>query len=83
MYIHTHPSFVGFFIEKTLVFVFEEKNRMFLKAYALVSIEPGLTHILNYIIMYFTHTFKIFFDHNIDENVYIYIYICTYFTGFL
>jgi hypothetical protein len=48
---------------------------MFLKAYALASIEPSLTHILNVTIMYFTHTFKIFFDHNIDET---YIYIHTY-----
>jgi hypothetical protein len=39
------PSFVGFFIEKTTrVSVFEEKNRMFLKAYALVGIEPSLTN---------------------------------------
>jgi hypothetical protein len=55
MFIDTHSSFVGLFIEKTLVFVFEEKNRMFLKVYALVSTEPSLTHILNDTIVYFTY----------------------------
>jgi hypothetical protein len=55
MYIHTHSSFDSFFIEETLVSVCDENNRMFLKTYALVSIEPSLTHILNYAIMYFTH----------------------------
>jgi hypothetical protein len=42
---------------------FEEKNHIFLKSYTLVS----LTHILN--------APKIFFRHNIDENVYIHKYV--------
>jgi hypothetical protein len=54
--------------------VLEEENYMFLKAYALTDIEPSLTRVLNRTILYFTHTFKIYFGaQHWWERLYIYI----------
>jgi hypothetical protein len=52
IYIHTPVSRI---IGKTLDSVLDEKNYVFLKAYALASIGPSRTHVLNVTILYFTH----------------------------
>jgi hypothetical protein len=68
-YIHTQ---VSWFRGKTTHSVLDEKNYMFLKAYALASIEPSLTHILNtpFSISH-TYTFEILFD---EKGLYMFSY---------
>jgi hypothetical protein len=53
MYITFH--FCWFLYRENTSFRFRKEESLFLKAYALVSIDHSLTHILNDTIMYFTH----------------------------